>query len=497
MRFDIHALIGEATAYDKKQQIEAKRPKSWLKSVSAFANGEGGTLVFGITDDDQVVGLENAEQDAELISEAIKSKLDPIPTINLEFQEVEGKKLILLHIASGDETPYYYIGDKQRVAFIRIGNESVVADRIQLRNLVLKGTGKNYDSLAAPYRFDDMSFTKLKSVHFKRLGRSFEDSEFTSWGIIDTQGKLTNAGALIADDSPIRQSRIFCTRWNGLDMTSGLGEALDDAEFEGSVIGQLQDAVAEELPDYPERAVTEVISNAIIHRNYLELGSEIHIDIYDNRMEVYSPGGMMDGSLIQHLDPMNVPSKRRNPLLADFFNRLELMERRGSGMKKIVKEYKHFEKFPGYKAPEFKSNSGEFHVTLWNLNYDEKQFANSSKQFANDSKEFVNSSKQFANDTKEFANDTKEFANEKKETAKEVKQRKEFVKAKRAIYKLITSNPKVTTAQIADKLNVSTRQVQKYLKRLIEQNLIVKEGSRINCSWKILDEEYTDFFGRI
>ena len=159
------------------------------------------------------------------------------------------------------------------------------------------------------------------------------------------------------------------------------------------------------------------------------------------------------------------------------------MERRGSGMKKIVKEYKHFEKFPGYKAPEFKSNSGEFHVTLWNLNYNEKQFANSEKQFANDSKEFANSEKQ--------------FANEKKETAKEVKQRKEFVKAKRAIYKLITSNPKVTTAQMADKLNVSTRQVQKYLKRLTEQNLIVKEGSRINGSWKILDEEYTDFFGRI
>lgn len=98
---------------------------------------------------------------------------------------------------------------------------------------------------------------------------------------------------------------------------------------------------------------------------------------------------------------------------------------------------------------------------------------------------------------KQFTNDTKEFANDIKETAKEVKQRKEFVKAKRAIYKLITSNPKVTTAQMADKLNVSTRQVQKYLKRLIEQNLIVKEGSRINGSWKILDEEYTDFFGRI
>lgn len=91
MKFDIHTFIGETTAYDKKQQIEAKRPKSWLKSVSAFANGEGGTLIFGISDDNQVIGLVNAEQDAELISEAIKTKLDPIPNIKLEFQDFNGK----------------------------------------------------------------------------------------------------------------------------------------------------------------------------------------------------------------------------------------------------------------------------------------------------------------------------------------------------------------------------------------------------------------------
>lgn len=115
----------------------------------------------------------------------------------------------------------------------------------------------------------------------------------------------------------------------------------------------------------------------------------------------------------------------------------------------------------------------------------------------NATKEFANSEKQFANETKEFANSEKQFANDIKETAKVVKQRKEFVKAKRAIYKLISSNPKTTTVQMAEKLNVSTRQVQKYLKRLTEQNLIMKEGNRINGSWKILDEEYTGFFGRI
>lgn len=497
---NIHTLIGEASAYDKKEQLEVKRPKSWLKSVSAFANGEGGTLVFGISDDDQVVGLADAESDAERISEEIKTKLDPIPAVNLEFKGVDGKKLVLVHVFKGQETPYYYIGDKQRLAFVRVGNESVVADRIKLKELVLRGAGRTYDSIPSPYKFEDMSFSRLKSVHYKRLGLSFNDSDFESWGIIDDNGKLTNAGALLADDSPIRQSRIFCTRWNGLDMASGLGEAQDDAELEGSVVGQLQDAVAfvrnnshkrwwkeaeyrEDLPDYPERAVTEVICNAIIHRDYLELGSEIHIDMYDDRMEVYSPGGMFSGKLIQQMNPLAVPSKRRNPLLADFFNRLKLMERRGSGMKKIIGAYKRFEGIKGYHAPEFRSDATEFHVTLWNLNYDESVIGEISptenpliiQEYNGKDKDLF---------VKEFVKDTPQFA-------------KEFVKASRKIYKLISQNPHISAAQIAESIGLSPRQVQKYMKRLQDLDKIVRVGGRKTGEWKIIDEEYEGFFDRI
>lgn len=481
---ELKDLIGEATAYDKKERLEVSKPKSWLKSVSAFANGNGGTLVFGISDDERIVGLADAESNSEVISECVKTKLDPVPDIHLEFKEIDGKKLILLHVKAGSETPYYYIGDKQRLAYIRIGNESVVADRLQLKALVLKGSGRTYDALPSPYKFTDMAFTQLRSACYKRLHRSFEDSEFTSWGIIDENGALTNAGALLADDSPIRQSRIFCTRWNGLTMTSGLGEALDDAELEGSVIGQLQDAVAfirnnshkrwwkesdhrEELPDYPERAVTEVLCNAIIHRDYQELGSEIHIDIYDDRMEVYSPGGMIDGRLIQQLNPLSVPSKRRNPLLADFFSRLDLMERRGSGMKKILGEYSRFESLKEYHAPEFTSNASEFHVTLWNLNYGTDVVKDVTNDF-----------------TKEPTQFTKEFT-------------KEFTKAQRRIYKLITMNPKVNIDMIAEDLNLSTRQVKTYMKRLSDLHLIAREGGRKNGIWKIIDKDYDDFFERI
>lgn len=490
MNTDIQKLIGEATVYDKKQMLEVKRSKSWLKSVSAFANGEGGTLIFGISDDDQIVGLADAKGDAERISEEIKSKLDPVPEVNLELKNADGKTLLLLYVYSGQETPYYYIGDKQRIAFVRIGNESVTADRTQLKALVLKGSGRTYDSLPSNYRFEDMAFSKLRSVHYKRLQRSFEDSEFASWGIIDENGKLTNAGALLADESPVRQSRIFCIRWNGMDMTSGLGEAIDDVELEGCVIGQLQDAVSfvrnnsrkkwwkendfrEELPDYPERAVTEAIANAIIHRDYMQMGSEIHIDMYDDRLEIYSPGGMMDGRLIQQLNPLTVPSKRRNPLLADFFNRLGLMERRGSGMRKIINTYMLYEHLSDYHAPKFTSNASEFHVTLWNLNYD-----------GNDNSATTDKASQEVEFIKEPVEFTKEFT-------------KEFIKASRQIYKLISTNPKVNTVQMADSMGLSARQVLKYLKRLQELGKIARVGGRKMGEWKIIDEEYEGFFDRI
>lgn len=111
MNIEIGKLIGEATAYEKKEQVEAKRPKSWLKSVAAFANGEGGLLIFGMADDGSIVGLPDAERDGEIISENIKNKLDPVPNVQLDYKDVNGVKLILLHVDAGDETPYYYIGD--------------------------------------------------------------------------------------------------------------------------------------------------------------------------------------------------------------------------------------------------------------------------------------------------------------------------------------------------------------------------------------------------
>lgn len=255
-----------------------------------------------------------------------------------------------------------------------------------LNQLILKGMNRTYDSLISEYDFKDYAFSKLREQYKIWTGNSMSDKLFDSFEIRDANGKLTNAGALLADNSPIRHSRLFCTRWNGIDKSGGLVDALDSAEYSGSLIILLNEGVGFvkrnmktrwkkipnsriEMPEYCERSVFEALVNALIHRDYLELGSEVHIDIYDDRLTIYSPGGMADGTKIQERDIFDISSTRRNPILADIFGRLGFMERQGSGFKKITDAYHSAYNFREELEPQFYSDFSSFHVTLYNLNY--------------------------------------------------------------------------------------------------------------------------------
>ncbi|SCI44767.1 Divergent AAA domain [uncultured Eubacterium sp.] len=132
---NIKELIGETTQYDKKTALEIKKPKSWCKSVSAFANTYGGKLIFGIADNNEIVGLQDPESDAEKISEIIKNP--------------------------------------------------------------------SYDSRISNYKVEDFAFSKLRERYKKWTGNSFDEKDLISFGLANEQGYLTNAGALIADESPV------------------------------------------------------------------------------------------------------------------------------------------------------------------------------------------------------------------------------------------------------------------------------------------------------
>ena len=275
-----------------------------------------------------------------------------------------------------------------------------------------------------------------------------------SFGLANEQGYLTNAGALIVDESPTMCSRLFCTRWNGLNKRGGIIDAFDDAEYSGSVISLIDNGEAfikrnakkmwrktansrEEMPEYVERSYHEALVNAIAHRDYLIYGSEVHIDIFDNRMEIYSPGGMPDGSVIQERDPLMVPSTRRNPVLADIFNRLGYMERKGSGFGKIIGGYEFQINYDESQKPSFRSDRYQFTVIMPNLNYDVPQ------------------------DVPQDLMDVQ-------------------------IIKLIRNDKKISTEKIADVLGVSTKTVKRHIKKM---NNVRYVGSGYSGYWEIKVEK--------
>lgn len=224
-----------------------------------------------------------------------------------------------------------------------------------------------------------------------------------------------------------------------MNKSGGTVDALDDAECTGSVISLIENGEAFikrnakkmwkktpnsriEMPEYVEQSYHEALINALAHRNYLVNGSEVHIDIYDTRMEIYSPGEMPDGFLIQERDPLFVPS-RRNLVLADVFNRLGYRERKESGFEKIISGYEFLVNYSEEWKPSFRSDRYQFTVIMLHLNCDVEKIGISD----------VNNDVNLWSQIKEAINE----------------------------------NPKVTQRELVDKLGVSFRQIQQNMAEVV------------------------------
>ena len=454
----LETLIAECTAYDFKLMLEEKKPKSWLKSVSAFANGLGGSLFFGIDNDGIVKGLDDVQHVCETISSKIRDYMDPLPEVEMIPHDMDGLRILQLKVNSGHYTPYYYVGDGQRIAFVRVGDESLPATAEQMVRLVLKGSNKTFDSLHTDYKAEDYSFTILANTFKKRTNQEWDKKYLLSFGLVTGTGILTNAGALFADDSPMWQSRLYCTRWDGNEK----GDAINDAEFTGNVLMLLREAMNfvksntkrgwEKLPDgrknkpeYAERAVLEAMVNHFIHRDYTVMGSEVHLDIYDDRLTVTSPGGMYNGLLIQNLNIADVSSERRNPILANVMAQLDYMEKRGSGLTRICNETKALEGYKDELKPVFKSTPTQFQTII------------------------------YASSDTPNVGDHDEDMSETKLTERQQK-----------ILNLIKESPTITGKQMSEILSVSQRTIERDLSALKKIGVLKREGKDNDGKWVII-----------
>lgn len=212
-----------------------------------------------------------------------------------------------------------------------------------------------------------------------------------------------------------------------------------------------------ELPGYPEDSILEGVVNALIHRSYIEIGGEVHIDIFDDRIEISSPGGMYENKPVQDCDILRIRSRRRNPVLADIFSRLKYMERRGSGFKKICQDYSLQVNYREELHPKFYSDNYDFVLTLYNLNYGvENGATNMVPQSSSKFPKVPQSSPILTERLSIFLNVLRKF-------------------------------PGATIELLAKESAVSDRMVKKYLKLLKEQGLIRRVGSNRKGYWEIME----------
>ena len=491
MRIEENILIAECTAYDFKKVLERKKIRDWLKSISAFANSYGGSLYYGVDNAGGIVGLSDVQSDAEFISEKIKAHLDPVPRFQLIPHEfVEGNHVIEVAVEAGDLTPYYLFLDGSRMAYVRVGDESVPANSHQLLDLVLRGSNRSWDALISNENVSGHSFRLLAETYQKRTDALWDEGLLESFGLVTADGSLTNGGLLFSDSCNVYQSRVFCTRWDGLNK----GDALNDSEFSGNLLYLLQMATGFvksntakrwfklpdyriNFPEYSERAILESCVNHLIHRDMTVTGSEVHIDIFDDRIEFYSPGGMVDGTRIQERNIERVPSKRRNPIIADVFTQLNYMEKRGSGLRKIKNLTEELRTYTPSKEPYFESDPSSFFTIIPNVNYglSDEDFADiinreSTPKTENPTPKTENPTPKTENTTPKSQNPTPKKIGEKAQ----------------AVIDILIEDPFIKREELAVRLGLTLEGVKYHLGQLQKKGYVLRDDGRKNGKWKVL-----------
>lgn len=351
----------ESVDIDYKLHLDKNNPKSWAKSIVAFSNGEGGCLAIGADNDGNVVGVSAGEVDESknLVYRIVDRMVKPgIVPLKFEPTKVgEDRFLLLLRIGKAHQMMFLREGDYSETVYVRKDGASVPASLEELKWMFFEKRSFSFDSEPTPTPFSIELFSKLADYYRQEFPdeSALNKSLLLSTGAITPDGFVTRGGQLFMDDCPNRDCNCHCRLWPGTD--KGSDATLDDKEYKGNAIELFEFMYAfvarnaksglvkvegghVRVPSYPKRAVEEALWNAIAHRDYLIEGAQIDVDIFEDRLEICSPGSFLPGNLGDEVGLENIPSRRRNNVICDVLALVNKMQRNGSGFRKIAAEYK-------------------------------------------------------------------------------------------------------------------------------------------------------------
>lgn len=339
------------------------------KEIVAFANSEGGTIYIGVSDDGEVVGIEDSDKSGLQVSSMVHDNIKPDLSMFVSYRTLnfDGKEVLSIDVERGTNRPYYLAnkGLRPEGVYIRHGFSSIPASDSIIRNMIKETDGDVYEALRSINQ--DLTFNSCEN-EFKNRNIDFKEQALK---LVSNDGLYTNLGLLLSDQCPYTiKAAVF------EDYDQSLFK--DRNEFSGSLLKQLEDVYSYidkynnnrstfdklwriDTRDYPEKALREALLNSIVHRDYSYSASTL-ISIYKDRLEIVSVGGLMPGYELK--DIKNGLSDTRNPNLANIFYRLKLIEAYGTGIKKIYDAYE----LSGCE-PEIITTNNSFKIILPNVNY--------------------------------------------------------------------------------------------------------------------------------
>lgn len=339
------------------------------KEIVAFANSEGGTIYIGVSDDGEVVGIEDSDKSGLQVSNMVHDNIKPDLSMFVSYRTLnfDGKEVLSIDVERGTNRPYYLAnkGLRPEGVYIRHGFSSIPASDSTIRNMIKETDGDVYEALRSINQ--DLTFNSCEN-EFKNRNIDFKEQALK---LVSNDGLYTNLGLLLSDQCPYTiKAAVF------EDYDQSLFK--DRNEFSGSLLKQLEDVYSFidkynnnrstfdklwriDTRDYPEKALREALLNSIVHRDYSYSASTL-ISIYKDRLEIVSVGGLMPGYELK--DIKNGLSDTRNPNLANIFYRLKLIEAYGTGIKKIYDAYE----LSGCE-PEIITTNNSFKIILPNINY--------------------------------------------------------------------------------------------------------------------------------
>ncbi len=333
---------------------------TFLKTVSAFSNYDGGTIYFGIDDDGNIKGLKDVKQACLDIENKINDSISPQPNYTLEIQNND--QTIKLTVKSGIQKPYLY----KSKAFKRNDTATIEADTLELSRLILEGKNIRFEEL--PCRQQELSFEILHRKLKEHIQiEAFNQDTLRTLNLYDNHNGYNNAAGILADTN----------HFPGIDIVK-FGENISIIQkretlehisvlkaYEKSVdifrdyyqYEVIQGADREKVEKIPEAAFREAIANALIHRAW-DIESQIRVLMFDDRIEVISPGGLPSGITEEEYLSGKL-SVLRNRNLANVFYRLGFVEIFGTGITRIKQLYEE-----GLIKPDFEVSENTIKIVL-------------------------------------------------------------------------------------------------------------------------------------